>query len=712
MERKVGVYICTGCGIGEALDVEKLSNMGPSLGATVKTHEFLCGEQGLQLIKGDIDGEGVNTVVIAACSPRVNYEEFDFPNTVVERVNLREHVAWSHTPNDEDTQRIASDYIKMGTAKAKKIELPEPHIEEVTRSVLVIGGGVSGMTAALEVAKAGYEAVIVEKEAQLGGWMGKMKKRLPTQYPYAKLEDPGVDAKVAEINSNPNIKVYTSATVEQIAGQPGMFDVTINANGGTVETRVGSVVLATGWKPYDASKLESYGYGVYPNVVTNVAMEEMAKNGGINRPSDGKAAKNVVFIQCAGQRDANHLPYCSSVCCATSLKQATYVRESDPKAKAYIIYKDMRTPGQYELFYKSAQDDPGIFLTKGNITSITEDEANNLILEVEDTLLGGPIKIKADMVVLATGMVPTTAEEAILNLKYRQGPGLPDLDLFNGFADSNFICFPYETRRTGIYSAGCVKMPQTIAESIDDATGAALKAIQVVEAVSRGMAVHPRAGDMTYPEFFLQRCTQCKRCTEECPFGTLDEDEKGTPQPNPNRCRRCGICMGACPERLISFKNYSVDILSSAVKIIDVPGEEEGKPMVVAFVCENDAYPAFDMAGINRIQYDPNVRIIPVRCLGSCNTVWIADALSKGVDGILMIGCKYGDDYQCHFAKGSELANYRMGKVQETLNRLVLESDRVQLLQLSIDEYDKIPSIIGEFMEKLQEIGPNPYKGF
>jgi len=309
-------------------------------------------------------------------------------------------------------------------------------------------------------------------------------------------------------------------------------------------------------------------------------------------------------------------------------------------------------------------------------------------------------------------MVPTTADEPILNLQYRQGPALPDLELYNGFADSNFICFPYETRRTGVYSAGAVKMPQTIAESIEDATGAALKAIQVVEAAAKGIAVHPRAGDNTYPEFFLQRCTQCKRCTEECPFGTLDEDEKGTPQPNPNRCRRCGICMGACPERIISFKNYSVDILGSAIKAIDVPDEEEEKPRVVAFVCENDAYPAFDMAGINRLQYNPNVRMIPVRCLGSVNTVWIADSLSGGIDGILLIGCKYGDDYQCHFAKGSELANYRLEKVQETLDRLALESDRIQLMQLAINDYDKIPSIIEEFMERLDEIGPNPYKGF
>lgn len=714
MEKKLGIYICTGCSIGDALDIEKLTALAGTQGAAVvKTHEFLCGDEGAKVIENDISGEGINTVVIAACSQRVNFDVFNFPNTIIERVNLREHVVWSHTPNDEDTQMLAEDYLRMGAAKAKKIELPEPHIEEdISRTVLVIGGGISGLTAAQEVAKTGYDAVLVEKEAELGGFMSKMHKVVPRRYPFAKLEDPSIGAVISEVTSDPNIKVYTSSQVEKVAGQPGKFVVTIASPQGAVETMAGAVIMASGWRPYDANKLDNYGFGQFPNVITNVMMEEMAKNGPITRPSDGAPAKNVAFIQCAGQRDEEHLPYCSSVCCLGSLKQATYVREKDANAKAYIFYKDMRTPGQYELFYKSAQDDEGIFLTKGNVTSVGEGDGNSLIVEVEDTLLGEPVKVSVDLLVLATGMVPTTVDDPVLNLAYRQGPGLPDLELYNGFADSNFICFPYESRRTGVFPTGAVKMPLSGAESIEDATGAALKAIQVIESVAVGKAVHPRSGDSTQPEFFLQRCTQCKRCTEECPFGTLDEDEKGTPLPNPNRCRRCGICLGACPERIINFKNYSIDILASAIKAIDVPEEEENKPRVIAFVCENDAYPAFDMAGINRLQYNPNVRMIPVRCLGAVNTVWIADSLSAGIDGIMMIGCKYGDDYQCHFAKGSELANYRMEKVQETLNRLVLESDRVKILQLAIDDYDKLPSIIDEYMEQLDGFGPNPYKGF
>ena len=374
------------------------------------------------------------------------------------------------------------------------------------------------------------------------------------------------------------------------------------------------------------------------------------------------------------------------------------------------------------------------------MASVQEDGDKGLRIEVDNSLLGEKIEIKADLVVLATGMVPTTAigeemvvklteeddkkksgdepeppadriiKSNVLNLTYRQGPELPGLKY--GFPDSHYVCFPYESRRTGIYPAGCVRQPMDGLTAMDDAAGAALKAIQCVEMASRGEAVHPRAGDKTYPDLFLQRCTQCKRCTEECPFGMYDEDEKGTPKPNPTRCRRCGICMGSCPERIISFKDFSVDIVGSMVKAIEVPEEDEEKPRVVCFICENDAYPAIDLAGISRLQYSPYVRFIPLRCLGDINLVWIADSLSKGIDGIFLIGCKYGDDYQCHFMKGSELANYRMGKIQETLDRLVLESDRIRVHQLAINEYGQIPALLSDFMEKIEEVGPNPYKGW
>ena len=456
----------------------------------------------------------------------------------------------------------------------------------------------------------------------------------------------------------------------------------------------------------------------------------------MTRPADGRALKTVAFIQCAGQRDPQYLAYCSSVCCFTALKQAIQVKQQDPKANVFVFYQEMRTPGHGEDFFRKAQQEGVIFVRTQAPEVLTS--GGKLAVEAFDELLGDKILLDdVDMVVLATGMVPATAfgedfkaksrtdedkkdemvasvdsifVSDILNLEYRQGPELPELQY--GFPDSHFICFPYESRRTGIYPAGPVRRPMGIANAIEDATGAAMKAIQCVELTTRGMAVHPRAGDLTYPEFFMQRCTQCKRCTEECPFGAINEDEKGNPLPQPTRCRRCSICMGSCPERIISFKNYSVGMIGDIIKSINVPDEYEEKPRILVLCCENDAYPALDMIGLRRMSYNAWVRVIPLRCLGSLNLVWIADSLSKGIDGIMLLGCRHGDNYQCHFIKGSELANIRLSKVKETLDRLVLESDRVRFETVAITDYDKMPALLDEFAERLVEIGPNPYKGY
>jgi len=742
LEKNIGVYICTGCGIDQ-LDIEKIKGIVENeFKLTVKTHPALCGREGVEMIKKDIEN-GVNTVVICACSPRVKEDVFNFgEDVIVERVNLREGVVWSHDI-DEHAQELAEDYVRMGIVKAQKTEKPEPYLEETSKDILVVGGGITGLTAALECANAGYNVYLVEKEAELGGWARKFYKLLPGKFPYKELVDANayVEEKIKQVEENDKIKVYTSTKIKAISGQPGMFNVLVERNGTEESFKVGAIILASGWKPYDASKLSHLGYGL-PGVVTNIEFEQMIKEGKLE--VDGRPVKNVAFILCAGQRDPEHVPYCSSVCCLVSLKQALYLRELVKDSNAFIFYKDMRTVGIYEEFYKRAQQDEGIFLTKGEVKSITQNEDGTLRVEVANTLLGEDITVDVDMVVLAVGMlssmygiytikeeypdegeppykhikpVPIPKEvleeikgkEQILNLQYRQGPELPTLRY--AFPDSHYICFPYESRRTGIYPAGCVKAPMTIRDCELDARGAALKAIQTVELVAEGKTIFPRTGDIDYPQFFLQRCTQCKRCTEECPFGALDEDEKGTPQPNPLRCRRCGICFGACPEKIISFKQYSVDMISSMIKSMSVPSEE-GKLRILVFACENDAYPAIDMAAKNGLKFSPLVRIIPVRCLGSVNVVFIADAMSKGVDGVLMLGCKFGEDYQCHFIRGSELANRRMENVRETLQRLFIEPERVKIEQVEISDWQRIPEIINSFVEEIQKIGPNPYKGF
>lgn len=747
METKIGVYICTGCDIGKSVDVDKLVEAATEQGSAVcRAHGALCNPEGGQFLHGEVEKEGLDRVCIGACSVRAFPELFDFgPGVITDRANLREQVVWSHPPNDEDTQMLAEDQIRMSIARLKVIVSPEPLIEETSKEIMVVGGGITGMTAARAVADAGYKVTLVEKEAQLGGWAARFRKTFPKHPPYRALEDSGCSQLINEVQSHENITVHLSTTVRKTSGQPGKFAVSLNHANGDAQLTVGSIILASGWRPYEADRLTHLGYGTSPDIITNIQIEDMAAKGSIRRPSDGKPIESIAFIQCAGSRDKDHLAYCSAVCCRASLKHAMYVRAQYPDARIFIIYKDIRSPAQFELFYAHVQDDEAIFMTKGEIAAVTP-KNGKILIDVEETLLGDKIQVEADLVVLAAGMVPTTrveelagknnpapagvdtaektagmtedgkkaAESAekgarILNLTYRQGTDLPTLKY--GFPDSHFICFPYETRRTAIFAAGPVRAPMDIASSANDAYGAAMKAIQAVEAIAQGRALHPRAGDLSYPDFLMQKCTQCKRCTEECPFGSLDEDNKGTPLPNPNRCRRCGICLGACPERIISFKNYSIHMISSMIKAVHVPDEFEEKPRILAFICENDAMPSVDMAGAKRLQYNAMVRIIPLRCLGSMNSVWVSDALSRGFDGILLIGCKKGDDYQCHFVRGSELAGTRMENVREKLQQLVLEEERVEIHELAISDYHKIPKILDDFLETIETVGPNPYKG-
>ncbi|MHC4426973.1 MAG: CoB--CoM heterodisulfide reductase iron-sulfur subunit A family protein [Planctomycetota bacterium] len=412
---------------------------------------------------------------------------------------------------------------------------------ETARPILVIGGGIAGMTAAIEAAEVGHRVILVEKEAFLGGRVLRAHRYFPKMCP----PTCGFEINVRRIRQNPRITVHTLATVEAISGSAGAFKARIklrpryvtgegaiddsvieqlsserdddfNFEMGTtkalylphdmayphlqvldrealsdadaealkaacppgtldldmkeqeIEVDVGAVIVATGWRPYDATRLDNLGFGQYPNVITNVMMERLASPGGptggeILRPSDGKKPQNVAFVQCAGSRDENHLPYCSAVCCLGSLKQIRYLREADENVKATVFYIDIRTIGRLEKFYYDMLDDENVSFVKGKVARISEEgETGDLVLDVEDTLSRDNLHERYDFVVLATGIVPNTADAKIpFELKYDE----------YGFIDG-------ATDIEGVYAAGCAKHPCDVSRSTKDATAAALKAIQ------------------------------------------------------------------------------------------------------------------------------------------------------------------------------------------------------------------------------------------
>ena len=745
-DKKFAGYICTGCGIGDRLDAGQLSSTATRDGKmqSCKQHEMLCSKEGVQMIRDDIANDSVTHVMIAACSRRAKVEAFNFTDVALTRANLREGVIWVRPETDENqetTQEMANDYIRMACAELKAMSKPSPSGEqELNKTILVVGGGVTGMTAALETAAAGFSVHLVEKTGALGGHMAQLYKRTPNRSPYNEPVDTGVEDLIKQVEDHGLITVHLNSTLTRTSGAPGRFSADITTeSGGTVTENFGAIVQASGFRPYDANQLPEFAYGKSPDVVTNLELEKLAKeaNGGpIKRPSDGKEVQSVAFVQCAGQRSKQdgHLPYCSGFCCTTSIKQALYFKEQNPDCDTTVLFSDLRTPGAPgEDFYRAGQEKMVTF-SKGQVTEVLP--GSTLEVKFKDLILNEDTSMQCDLVVLATGMVANsgpdpyaqlmvdeaeTEEEkaaarkalavappSILNLDYRQGTDLPHLK--NGFTDSHFICFPYETRRTGIYAAGPVRRPMDIQQAKDDATGAALKAIQEAINAGQGAGAHPRVGDLSFPRFRKEGCTQCKRCTVECPFGAINEDEQRYPQFNEARCRRCGTCMGACPVRVISFENYSVETVGQQLKAVNIPEEFDEKPRLLVLACENDAYPALDMAAMNGETYSPFVRIIPVRCLGSVNTIWLSDALNSGYDGIILMGCQKGDDYQCHFVKGSEMAHYRMSKIDDTLKQLQLETERVQTYEVAITDIQRVPKLINDMAALIDKIGLSPFK--
>jgi quinone-modifying oxidoreductase subunit QmoA len=413
-----------------------------------------------------------------------------------------------------------------------------------SESIMVVGGGIAGLTTAIEAAEVGYEVFLVEKNPYLGGRVAQLNQYFPKLCP----PTCGLEINFRRIKDNPRIKVFTLAEVEKVNGTPGDYTVSVKINpryvnenctccgdcsaacqtevsddynlgmsktkgaylpfemafpakfvispqiigtddaakvkeackydavdldmqAKTVDLPVGAIVWATGWEPYDAHRIDNLGFGQYDNIITNMMLERLASKSGptqgkIVRPSDDKAPESVAFVQCAGSRDENHLPYCSYICCMASLKHATYIREQYPDTKVYIFYIDIRSPGdRYEKFYTKIKEDENVILIKGKVAEVSEDPATkNITVVAENAVTGEKIHQTVDMAVLATGMQPTAANT--------------DLPADLKVNDDGFILNDFE--KGGQFAAGCATKPADVISSNQNATGMALKAIQTL----------------------------------------------------------------------------------------------------------------------------------------------------------------------------------------------------------------------------------------
>ena len=638
-EPKIGVFIChCGSNIAGVIDIPTLVEYAATLPhvSVAEDYRYMCSDPGQDLIRERAREKGLNRVVVAACSPTLHEPTF---RRVLESMglnpfffdmsNIREHCSWVHTHEEEAALEKAKDLVKMAVARAAKLEPLEKKEVDVKASVLVVGAGIAGIQAALDIADAGYKVYLVEKEPSIGGHMAQLDKTFPTLDCSSCILTP----KMSLVGQHPNIELMTYSEVREVDGFVGNFQVKVerkpryviedkctacgdcldvcqvnvpdefNAGLGwrkaiyipfaqavpnayvldtehclgmtpiacgkckdaceaeaidyemkpeIVELDVGAIIVTTGFELFDAMQQLEYGYGKYPDVMSNLEMERMLSAAGptegkIIRPSTMKKPKHIAYIQCVGSRNERYNAYCSRVCCMAALKQARQVREKYPDIKVTVFYIDMRAFGKgYEEFYETTAREHGVTFVRGRVSEIRGSfESDRLVVRAEDTFLGEPVEAEVDIVVLSCGIqAPQDQTELarVLGIQ-RSADGF--------FLEAHPKLRPVETNTDGIFIAGAAQGPKDIPDSVAQAKGAAASALAMVAAGR--VAVQPYAAVVNE-----DLCAGCGICEASCPYGAVEVVDNRA-KVTEAQCKGCGTCAAACPNQAIAPQHFTME---------------------------------------------------------------------------------------------------------------------------------------------------------
>ena len=638
MSRRLGVYIChCGTNIAGSVDCARLADLASTLpGVRVaRHHEYLCSEAGRSLILRDLREMGLDGVVVGACSPRMHEPTFQAvleegganPHRL-EMANLREQCSWAHGGGAEATRK-AWRLLRAAAARADLLQPLEKRRVPVTRAALVVGGGIAGIQASLDLAEAGLPVYLVEKGPSLGGRMAQLDKTFPTLDCSACILTP----KMAEVSRHPLIEVLTMTEVLEVEGYAGDFRVKVLTRPRYVRTdrctacgdcseacavrkvpaefdeglgrrsaiyipfpqavpraavvdpqsclflsrgkcksrcldacvpgaidfrmgaeervlEVGAVVLATGYRTFDPLAMPQYGYGRHPDVLTALQFERMLSPGGPTGGRvvrhDGEEPRAIAFLHCIGSRDRDHHRYCSRVCCMYLLKQALLARERTG-ASIYDFYIDMNAFGQgYQEFYERAREE-GVVFTRGKCSEVVRSGERLLVL-AEDTLLGRPLQVEVDMVVLGTAMEPGPDAERLARV-FR----IP-LDADGFFLEAHPKLRPVESPVSGIFMVGCCQGPRDIPDTVSQASAGAARALALLAPGEVELEACTASVDEG-------RCRGCGLCVEACGYGAISLGDEGYARVNPALCKGCGNCAVQCLSGALQVANWGDELV-------------------------------------------------------------------------------------------------------------------------------------------------------
>ena len=700
-ELRIGVFVChCGFNIGGVIDVPAVVEYAQTLPNVVCAEKnlYMCSSAGLDLIKECVKNCNLNRVVVASCTPathepvfRSACEEAGLNKYLFEMVNIREHSSWVHMHHPKEATEKAKDLIRMAVAKAGYFE---PQIEpelEIKPSTLVIGGGIAGMTAAMCLARQGFDVHLVEKEAELGGMLRHLHKLQPTERDASEVLLEAIPAMKANIN----IYIHLSSLVKEVKGFIGNFDVTLQKNDSNEleQIKVGTIIVATGGEVF--KPLGMYGYQENESVMTQLELEQLLKKGELKKP------KKVVMIQCVGAREKTGRTYCSRICCMVALNNALLLKKLYPDVEINILFRDLQTYGEYEDFYREARANFINFIRydPDRPPKVASKSDRKLMVTVYDAYLGAEIEMDSDLVVLSTPLI-----------QHEDGRKLSPILKVPLGADGFFFeahpkLRPIDFTSEGIYVCGTAHGPKDVTESIVQAYAAASRA-------GIPMALRKIRAEAVKALVDKDICVNCDACVVSCIFNAIEAETFGLPNIIEANCKGCGVCAAECPMGAMQLVHFTDEQIVAAIEALFKPkklasSSESFEPIVLCFACQWCSYGAADLAGISRIQYPPNVRIIRVPCSGRVDVLHVLKAFQNGADGVIITGCLIGD---CHYIDGNVKAKNRVDVMKKSLGTLSIDPERLEIGFASSSEGQKFATMMTNFVKKIRRLGPNPLR--